>query len=50
MANCTNCSVEVDSTVIDPDMPQAAFCSEECIEAFDLPDYVAPVIFPEVDA
>lgn len=46
---CTHCGTEVDGYVIDHDMPQAAFCSEDCLrEAHDkLPGYVAPVIFPE---
>lgn len=53
MVTCTafDCETEVDSEVIDPDMPQAAFCSQECIEETidEIPDYVAPVIFPEAE-
>lgn len=49
MASCTNCGTEVDSYVIDHDMPQAAFCSEECVAEYGdtLPGYVAAVVFPE---
>lgn len=49
MGTCTNCGTAVESRVIDPDMPQAAFCSEDCISEFgdSLPGYVAPVVFPE---
>lgn len=48
MTNCTNCGTALDSAVIDPDTPQAGFCSTACIEEFDgLPDYVMPVIFSE---
>lgn len=49
MGTCTNCGTVVDSEVIDPDVPQAAFCSEECLQevGHKLPGYVAPVVFPE---
>lgn len=46
---CGHCGTAVDSHVIDPDVPQAAYCSSDCArtDADNRPSTAMAAIFPE---